>query len=331
MPNVVEEPAGQQVAPKAVIPPTVQTAMPVDETAEFAAAAERAFNDEPAEESPIQALSTELLREFAEAEQLRLPTEEKWLKDIRQFRGQYEQDVLDTLTNRSKSFVRRTRVKVNTTDARMMDYLFPAGQEKNWTCDSTPKPSVSDKTKAAIAQRLAQSKGGQPPSEQDVEDAVVSMCKEAAKGMTKVIDDQLTEIRYKQVTRKALHSGNLYGTGILKGPLVEKKVRQRFEETVDAANNQAKWQSKNEEYLVPFVDHVPLWRFYPDMAGATELEQCRFAYELHRMTRHQFASLISRTTFKGEIIKAHIEANRAAPPRCEPSSRSCTSWASAKA
>lgn len=298
-----EELPMQQGSHPPVVPPTVHTADPMrDEQAEFTAAAERAFSDKPAGTEPaLDGLSAVLMGEFQAAVQLRQPTEERWLKDLRQFRGVYEPETLAKLENRSQSFVRRTRVKVVTTDSRMMDYLFPAGSEKNWSCDSTPTPSVSDEFKSVWAQRLAQ-RLGRNPSEQEIDEEVLAQCKLAAKGMTKVIDDQLVETRYKQVTRKALHSGNLYGTGIIKGPLVEKKIRQRF------MQEDGKWQPKNEEYIVPFVDFVPLWRFYPDMA-ATELDQCRFVYELHLMTRHHMAGLIERKTFKGELIKAYLEAN----------------------
>lgn len=286
-----------------VVAPTVMTVTPeIDAQEEFKAVADKVF----AEEDPgpaIDALSGDLLREFDEAERLRRKVEERWLKDLRQFRGIYEPDVESKLANRSKSFVRRTRVKVVTTDARMMDYLFPAGQEKNWTCTETPKPSVSNEMRQTIAQRLVQQSGQQgEPSKEAVEAAVLAFCKEAAKGMTKVMDDQLVEIRYKQVTKKAVHSGNLYGTGILKGPLVERRVRQRF------SQEGAKWKPKNEEYIVPFVDFVPLWRFYPDMAP-TDLEQLRFAYERHLMTRHEFSALASRRTFKKQVILDHIQAN----------------------
>lgn len=307
---VVEE---MQPAHPPVVPPVVETLHLEDrqlEADQYDAAAERAFNDlEP--ESALEAISSFLLGEFSEAEQLRQDTEQRWLKDLRQFRGQYEPDTLKELKGRSQAFVRRTRVKVVTTDARMMDYLFPAGQEKNWTCDNTPNPSVSDDVRAGVHQQLAQRMGGQQPSKKQVDDAIVALCREAAKGMTKVIEDQLVEVRYKQITRRAVHSGNLYGTGIIKGPLVERKVRQRFSQV--AAN---KWEPRSEEYIVPFVDFVPLWRFYPDMA-ATELDQCRFVYELHLMTRHEVSALISRKSFDGQKIKEYLEAN----PRGSSSSR----------
>ena len=253
----------------------------------------------------LGALGATLLGEFNKAESDRRLTEMRWLQDLRQYRGQYDPDVLARIGKaRSKAFVRKTRVKVKTTDSRVVDLLFPAGTNKNWAIDSTPKPSVSDEQRAEVARQLSQMAKGQPVPRDAIEQAIVQMAKESSKRMSKVIDDQLVEARYKGVCIRALHSGHLYGTGIVKGPLVERKVRTRF------VKERGRWVAKPETYTVPFVDFVPLWRFYPDMSS-TELHQCRFVYERHSMSRHEMAELAERRSFKRwrtkivEHIKAH--------------------------
>lgn len=283
------------------------------------------------DETPTQALDalgTELLAEFARAELDRRLTEERWLKDIRQYRGIYDPDVLAAIgPNRSKAFVRKTRVKVKTIDSRVADLLFPAGSEKNWEVDSTPVPSVSKEQRALAANELArmaqqqamaqaeaqaQQQGQQaaqvpPPApgqipKQVVDQFILKLVQEAAKKMSKVIDDQLTEARYKQVCLQAIHSGHLYGTGIIKGPLVERKIRTTF---VQQGNS---WVAKNESYVVPFVDYVPIWRFYPDM-NATTLEQCKYAYERHNMTRADMVELSKRKSFNKQKIVDYLNAH----------------------
>ena len=65
-------------------------------------------------------------------------------------------DVLAAIgPNRSKAFVRKTRVKVKTIDSRVADLLFPAGSEKNWEIDTTPVPSVSKEQRAMAAAEIA--------------------------------------------------------------------------------------------------------------------------------------------------------------------------------
>lgn len=286
--------------------PTVMTISVVDpeqEQAEYQAAAELAFQDEPFPSEQVQSLSHDLLREFNEAEQLRQPTEERWLKDLRQYRGIYDAETLSKLKNRSKAFVRRTRVKVKTVDSRFMDLVFPAGREKNWTCEETPVPAVSKKLEASAAQELQQ-KLERAPNKDEVDKHVLEIVKQAAKRMSKVMEDQLVEVGYKGICKKAAHSAHLYGTGVIKGPLVDRKVRTRY--THDEVKD--KWVGSDEEYTVPFVDFVPIWRFYPDMR-VTEKSQCRFIWERHTMPKHDIVALTRRRSFDKAKIVDYLTRN----------------------
>jgi hypothetical protein len=267
------------------------------------AAAEQMAQPDTAPSAQVDALGSTLLAEFAQAELDRRQTEERWLSDLRQYKGQYDPAVLTKIgPNRSKAFVRKTRVKIKTIDSRVADLLFPAGTEKNWEIDTTPVPSVSPEQKSLVAKRLAQMAQGQPVPPEMIEKAILTMAKEASKKMAKVIEDQLVEARYKDVAIKTVHSGHLYGTGVMKGPLVERKIRTRF---VQQGNN---WVAKSETYVVPFVDYVPLWRFYPDMS-ATEMDQCRYAYERHQMTKADLVDLSQRKSFNKERIVTYIKSN----------------------
>lgn len=306
---------------------------------EYERNAERAF----AGKEPDQAMSSmggEFLTEFNQAEMDRRPTEERWLEDLRQYKGKYNPEEEAAIgAQRSKSFVRKTRVKVKTVDSRVADLLFPAGNDKNWNIDPTPVPTVSDderqeiilqlKQTAQAAQQATQQQQapgpeGQvtPAQQQNVgeppDDVVTEMIKQrvkvASKEMSKVIDDQLVEAKYKDQAIKVLHSGHIYGTGILKGPLVERKVRTRFDKTPATRRdgtvipNQFSWMPRSETYVVPFVDHVPLWRFYPDMS-ATNLDECQFIYERHTFNRAKLFELSKKKSFNSKRILEHLEAN----------------------
>jgi hypothetical protein len=295
---------------------------------EYAKTADRAFAGEKPEQD-LSGLGSMFLAEFAKAEQDRLTTEERWLQDLRQYKGKYDPEEEAAIgASRSKSYVRKTRVKVKTVDSRVADLLFPAGSDKNWDIAPTPIPTVDESERQAIiaqmkqamaqqmqaqAQQQAQAQPGQPvqaiqpgqipePPKEVVDAAILAAVTRRAKGMAKQIDDQLIESRYKKCALQVLHSGHLYGTGVLKGPLVERRVRTRF---VPQGGN---WVAQNESYLVPFVDVVPLWRFYPDM-GATEIGQCRFAYERHTFTHAQIYALTTNKSFRKEEIVRHLEAN----------------------
>lgn len=311
---------------------------------EYAVAADLVFEDRQPPESQdeqLQTLGNELMEEFRRAESDRMLTEQRWLKDLRQYRGQYDPDVISKIgAARSRAFVRKTRVKVKTTDSRVADLLFPTGTNKNWEIDSTPKPSLDPEQKAAIEQALREQmvqqamaqaqqaaaeaeQAGQDPAQvmaaaeqqiamlqqqpippEAIEAAAQQEAKERAKKMSKVIEDQLVESRYKPTALKVIHSGHLYGIGILKGPLVDRRVRTRFK------MQGGKWKSVSESYIVPFVDFVPIWRWYPDMS-ASELESCRYVYERHTMTRHEMSALAERPSFRGgkQKIIDWIKAN----------------------
>ena len=280
----------------------MQNPTPTDKAYALAAGQEFAREDEH-QEAIQGALGPILVSEFLQAELDRRDTEIRWLRDLRQYKGQYDADVLASIgPQRSKAFVRKTRVKVKTADSRVADLLFPAGSEKNWTIENTPVPTVSPEHRAKITQLLTQAAQGQPPAKEDVDKAILEMATKSAKGMSKVIEDQLVEARYKKASLQAIHSGHLYGTGIIKGPLVERRIRTQF------VMKHGKWVPQSQTYITPFVDYVPLWRFYPDMS-ATELEDCRYVYERHLMTRAKLAELANRKSFKGDVIKAYILAN----------------------
>lgn len=270
----------------------------MSEDLQYALAAKEAFQEDEVDKLVLAALGPRLLVEFAEAENDRRLTEIRWLQDLRQFKGQYDPEVLALIgPKRSRAFVRKTRVKVKTANSRVEDLLFPAGAEKNWEIDTTPVPSVPDEDRKQIA--LTLQKMTQQVTPEMVDEAVLRVCKTAAKSMAKAIDDQLSEVRYKDICKKVINSSHLYGTGVLKGPLVERRVRSKF------VQEKGKWVEKAETYVVPFVDYVPLWRFYPDM-GADSLEKCRFIYERHQMTHADLSELSTRKSFRRKVIVDYL-------------------------
>lgn len=291
---------------------------------EFAQHAERMMRDPDAKPADIDSLGTTLISEFGRAVADRKTVEERWVKDLRQYKGQYDPEVLAAIgPDRSTAFVRKTRVKVKTTDSRVEDMLFPAGADKHWSIEPTAKATITSHHRNEIIQALQQqmaqmnqqqaaqaqqqaNQSGQPVQAQpaevtqaEVEAAVQAHAKTAAKEMDRTIVDQLTEASFRSAAKEAIHSCHLYGTGIIKGPLVERRVR------TEHVKENGKWTSRSVEYVTPFVDFTPLWRFYPDMS-ATKLSGCSYVYELHDMTRSEFAALTKRKSFNRERIVRHI-------------------------
>jgi hypothetical protein len=253
-----------------------------------------------AADNALFSLGSSLQSEFNEAELLRKETELRWLTDLRQYRGQYEPEEEAAMTG-SRAFARKTRVKVESVDARMMDMLFPASHERNFDVKPTPEPSVPTAKKRELTHLLAQS-FGRPPSPEDVQEAINQFVESAAAKMATRISDQLAETKYRKISQDVMHSGHVYGTGILKGPLVERKIKTSY-----------KWDSKDykqiaKAYTVPFVAHVPIWRWYPDMT-VTELGDCRYTWEHHRLSRSTLFEMSERRSFDRQVILDYIAAN----------------------
>lgn len=275
---------------------------------EYQEHAERAYaGQEPAPDSGVESLGHVLVQEFSRAQADRVLIEQRWLKDLRQYKGRYEAEEEQAMGDRSKTFIRKTRVKVKTADSRMLDLLFPNGTERNWTIKPTPRPTLPDDVLATLqaqAESIAPQQGIAP--QQAMEQLKSDYVSKAAREMTQTIADQLSEAKYKAVCSKVLHSGNLYGTGVMKGPLLERRVRSSYAPVKNG--DRVKWQLKSVQYVVPTVSHVSLFNFYPDMS-AVELQGCRFVYELHTMTQADLTELRKRPSFKGALIDAHIRSN----------------------
>lgn len=96
-------------------------------------------------EPKLSALAVKLMAEYAEAENARQLFNERWLDDLRQYKGQYAPPTMTHLKNNKKSrvFYRMTTAKVNTMTGRLMDLLFPQ-RSKNWNIDPTPDPMIPE-------------------------------------------------------------------------------------------------------------------------------------------------------------------------------------------
>ena len=270
---------------------------------DYSEVAARIFeSDEPIPQgNPLDSIGVDLMAEFKHAQSMRVDMESRWLMDLRQYRGLYDPEELAGMTGRSQAFLRKTRVKVESVDARMMDLLFPANRERNYDVQATPEPSVPTPMLQKLKQLLTQQNNGQSPDKDMLKKAVKAAADKAAAKMATRIDDQLAECRYRDVARQVMHSGNLYGTGILKGPLVERRERVCY--AWDEVSG--RFKQTTASFAAPFLAHVPIWNFYPDMA-VTKLEDARFAWEHHRLSRNKLAELASRKTFNAAAIRTHI-------------------------
>lgn len=280
------------------------------------------FKDEPANPTPEQKeeldaldkaraitmapfesdLGTRLDQEWSETEGEKLYSERRMLRDLRQYRGQYDPEVLSKIhPNRSKAFIRLTRTKVKTFDARMMDIQFPANDDKNWVIHPTPVPELDGPVIKNLAEQMF-AETGKIPTEDELKEIVIKQADASATAMEQEIADQLAEFDFRATLRNVIHSGHIYGTGVLKGPMVKEVSSKRWYQ--DGGGN---WKQLVIKRLIPVAQFVPVWDIYPDMS-AKDIKNARFCWQKHLFSKNRLHKLAKRSDFNSNAIEAFIAA-----------------------
>jgi len=229
-------------------------------------------------------------------------SERRMIRDLRQYRGQYDPEIVKQIhPNRSKAFIRLTRTKVKTFDARMMDIQFPANDDKNWVIQTTPVPELDGPMLENLAAQLFEA-NGKEPTRAEIDEIVIKQADRQAKAMEREIADQLAEFDYRAVIRNVIHSAHIYGTGVLKGPMVKEITSKRWYRAKDGS-----WKQLVIKRMVPIAQWVPIWDIYPDMS-VKDLKDARFVWQKHLFSKNKFAVLAKRSDFKTEAITAFIGA-----------------------
>lgn len=204
----------------------------------------------------------------------RIPAEQKWLKNLRQYLGIYDPEVERQLPkNRSRAYPRLTRVKCISLLSRVMNLMFP-GNEDNWELRASPSPEMDPEAVALAVQELITelSAGGEQPelTQEFIDEAVRRLATKSARKLTELIKDQLLEIGGDQtadwisLNRKVCDSGIKFGIGVLEGPYV-RKIQQSGWVAVEGG----KFQPVTREIFKPQYDFLPVWDYYPDMSART--------------------------------------------------------------
>lgn len=267
-------------------------------------------------EQPVNELGRTLMAEFERAESARRLTEENWVRNARQYAGEYEPSVLaripkDETTGaytKSTEFIRHTKAKCDVLKARLMDLLFPSNNARNWSIEASPNPEVPE---MALMQEMLrrEGKGEMVPPDQDV--LVREVAEQRAEAMIRLIDDQLNanRISYKRVCTSVLRSGIIYGAGCLKGPLITHRPKMRYEQKVSMGENGkqvVEWKYvQRGDVFQPYFEFVPVWDLYPDPAANCP-EQLNYLWQTHVKTRKEMQELASFPGFHGDVLRKFL-------------------------
>lgn len=256
----------------------------------------------------LQMLGTKYKGLFDRYAAERIPAEQRWLKNLRQYMGLYDPEIERQLPpNRSRAYPRLTRMKCISMLSRIMNLMFP-GNEDNWELNASPSPSMSpDSVADAVSALIEERKAlGEVKLTQDlVDEAVRRLAAKQAAQLTLLIKDQLTELGGNQsidwvgLNRKVAESGIKYGIGVLEGPYVRKVEKSGW---VLLADNGFQPQTKVE--YKPQYDHLPVWDFYPDMSSRSLPGEGYFVRKV--LGRSALRKLADRSDFFPQQIKEVI-------------------------
>lgn len=271
----------------------------------------------------------------------RKPTEERWLQDLRQYHGVYEQDIASVFrsdNSRSQIFINITRPKTNSWIARLGDMLFP-NDERNWGIDPTPVPKLTAAAREIAAQAdelegegqqaldqhnaMVDQNGG-APIESDLpaqaqekfdgakrlrelerrQQREIEVARKRAAMMQRLIDDQLTESSYPAVCRDAIADKCKLGSGIIKGPIINDRPRGQWQQVADQPNVFELTRPKDAS---PKARRVDPWHFFPD-PSAQSMDDCEYTFERHLPNKKQFRRMAKEMGFDEATVARLLRA-----------------------
>lgn len=256
----------------------------------------------------LRQLGNRLSELFTQYSQDRRQHELKWIRNLRQYLGIYDPDVLRQLqAGRSTAYPRVTRVKCISVLSRIMNLMYP-GNEKNWELTASPSADLDPNEVAQAVQELIAERRADgvntPPSMEMVNAAVQRLADKRAAELSKLIDDQLQELGGDQtldviaLDRKVCQSGIMYGAGYLEGPYV------REEQTVGWVSTETGFEPQTRTIRKPQFEFSSVWDTYPDLSARSLPGEGYFLRKV--LGRRALRELADRPDFFGDEIKKYI-------------------------
>ena len=291
--------------------------------------------DSPKQEYDVSGLAGLVKSKFIDAENARQFDEQRWLRAYRNYRGVYGNDMAFTESEKSKVFVKITKTKVLAAYGQLIEVLFSSGKfpvgveptpvpegiaeyahvSKNK--DAQPKeqespygfPGDGNELKpgatsilGGLEKELGEAGFVEGSSKDGAAEPQISPAEMASANMEKLIHDQLEQSSAVNVLRHALFEAALLGTGIIKGPFTYEQSSHNWTKNEETGKNEYTPKTK----LVPRIESVSCWDFYPDPDAVT-LDDAEYVIQRHVYTRSQVRDLMNRPYFRKEAIRNSLD------------------------
>jgi hypothetical protein len=275
----------------------------------------------------LESLGARLSAIFTEYKDARKETEDEWIKDLRQYQGQYEPDVLARLEEsgaRSKVFVGITRTKVMAAYSRLIDLLFQTG-DIFFSISPTPIPQISPllamQMRQMAMEQVTAASGMDPALNEDLiaqrmqelegefVEAEKQIAERAAELMTVEIQDQLAESNAEMKLKESILEACIFGSGAIKAGTVRIDKTQSYSQVINPETGQQGYALAQIEKPMPEIESVSIFDLYPD-PYCTTLEDCDGLFRRHVLTKKQFRDLADLPGFDGDAIRYLLKTSR---------------------
>jgi hypothetical protein len=147
---------------------------------------------------------------------------------------------------------------------------------------------------------------GQPMRMKDIAREVMNLANKKAEAMQREIEDQLIECDYNGELRKMLHDAAVFGTGVIRGPIVTNRTRKAWQPYTDAQGQQVH-QIEIVEELAPASFRVDPHNVWPDPACGENIHHGKGVYEREQITAKQIRELAKQPGFMKSQLRKVLE------------------------
>lgn len=281
-----------------------------------------------------------ILSRWQRAKTQRRNDESRWIRAYRNFRGLYSPEVQFRENEKSRVFVKITKTKVLAAYGQLLEVLLssgkfpisiaptdvPTGIAEYAHIDPTKPPGEQDDSQnqeeppkdvygfpgdgndpeagatyttllGGLEGKLGKAGFEEGPAHDGAHQIQISPSEVAAKSMEKLIHDQLDESDASTCLRHCLYEMALLGHGVIKGPFSFERVSHKW-----VPDENGKLTYTPEEKLVPRIEPISVWYFYPD-PDAIVLKDAEWVIERHALSRTQMRALLRRPYFRANAIR----------------------------
>lgn len=271
-------------------------------------------------EALLTSLGNALEHKFSSYRGARELKENEWALAVKQYEGLWdEQDIAKIEMAFNQGYNREnedlppsvniTRPRTIAAIAKMQDIQFPTGGDYNFQLQTAP---LSEAMRAALgddnvtsAQRTEFVRMGlspdEAPSPAQVAQARIDEEAEACRLMEESLRQRLIDAKYGNKGRRAINDLAILGTGIIKGPVLDRKMKRVYT-LAEGSGGETIQVLDSVENELPELYRVDPRLFYPTPAARVpeEIVDC---FELHLLDKSRLIELAASPAFMKDQIR----------------------------